>query len=162
MERNPDLPSKLTDPTRRSFLSAAASSAMGGGLLASYGVCAGYAGRYLYPARDEPTGWMYVAPVSRMKKGDSMQYRTPAGAAVSITRCERDRIGQRLHRAVEHLSPPWLPGALGAAKQPLFLPVPQRCVRPNGKANRRAARRRRSIAARIRPEDRCKPLVYQG
>ncbi len=86
MERNLTPDTDPPDPPRRSFLSAASTAAMGGGLLVSYGLCAAYAARYLYPARDQPTGWMYVAPISRLKKGDSMRYRTPAGAAVSITR----------------------------------------------------------------------------
>ena len=36
----------------------------------------------------------------------------------------------RLHRPVQHLPPPRLPGSQGGSERPLFLPVPQRHLRP--------------------------------
>jgi Rieske Fe-S protein len=59
---------------------------MGLTLLASYGTFFAYAGRYLYPAGPPRTGWLYVTTVDAMKVGDSLRYRTPAGAPIVITR----------------------------------------------------------------------------
>ena len=61
---------------------------------------------------------------------------------------DRPGSGRRLHRAVEHVPAPRLPGALGRAEQPLLLPVPQRHVR---------YRRARPPAARPEtPASRCR------
>jgi Rieske Fe-S protein len=59
---------------------------MGLGLLASYGTFFAYAARYLYPAGDARTAWLYVSTVDALQVGDSLRYRTPAGAPVVITR----------------------------------------------------------------------------
>lgn len=71
---------------RRSFLGAASGIAMGGGLLAGYGTFFAYAGRFLYPARDTRTAWMYLATLDEMRVGDSKTFRTPGGAAVVVAR----------------------------------------------------------------------------
>ena len=77
----PESPSNLE---RRSFLSAA----MAGGLVVGYGTFAGYAGRFLYPP-SSPKGWMFVTEVAAMNVGDSIGYRTPAGAAINVTRQDK-------------------------------------------------------------------------
>ncbi|MFN8545456.1 MAG: ubiquinol-cytochrome c reductase iron-sulfur subunit [Candidatus Binatia bacterium] len=71
---------------RRDFLSRTTSLAMAGGLAAGYGTFAAIAGRYLYPARPEETGWLFVTDVAGMKVGDSMAFRTPTGATAAIAR----------------------------------------------------------------------------
>ena len=77
---------KAKDPDRRSFLGGASSLAMAGGLVAGYGTFFGYAGRFLYPAKGEEKGWMFVTETATLKIGDSMTYRTPTGAPVVVTR----------------------------------------------------------------------------
>ena len=82
---------QTSPPTRRSFIGAASGVAMAGGLLAGYGTFFGYAGRYLYPAHDEPTAWMFVIDLAGMEVGGSMSFRTPAGAPVVITRQSEEK-----------------------------------------------------------------------
>jgi len=83
-ERRPD------EPDRRTFLSTASSVTMAGGLLAGYGTLAYVAGRFLY--RDEPprTAWLFVIETSRMQRNDTLQFQTPAGQQVTITRVKED------------------------------------------------------------------------
>ncbi len=57
---------------------------MAGGLLAAYGTLAGYMARFLYPARPQPRGWMFVTEIERLGPGDSMAYQTPSGAKVNV------------------------------------------------------------------------------
>jgi Rieske Fe-S protein len=73
-------------PDRRTFLSSASSFAMAGGMVAGYGTLAYMAGRFLYPSEGRKLAWLYVIEVERMKPGDAMRYRTPAGQTVTITR----------------------------------------------------------------------------
>jgi cytochrome b6-f complex iron-sulfur subunit len=73
-------------PGRRRFLARASSLAMAGGLVAGYGAFAAILGRYLYPARPRATGWLFVTDVARLKVGDSIVFRTPAGATAAIAR----------------------------------------------------------------------------
>jgi Rieske Fe-S protein len=68
---------------RRSFL---ATAVMGGGLAAGYGTFAWMAGRYLYPAHEAPTSWLFLRDLHSLKPGDSFVYRTPAGATVAVAR----------------------------------------------------------------------------
>lgn len=79
-----------TQPSRRGFLGAASTTAMAGGLLASYGTFFGYAGRFLYPAQGTPKAWMFVIDTASLEVGASLGYRTPAGKAVVITRQGED------------------------------------------------------------------------
>jgi cytochrome b6-f complex iron-sulfur subunit len=44
------------------------------------------AGRFLYPARPASRRWTFVAEVSRLKPGESLIYRMPAGASVAVAR----------------------------------------------------------------------------
>jgi Rieske Fe-S protein len=71
---------------RRDFLSRTTSLAMAGGLAAGYGTFAAIAGRYLYPARPEATGWLFVTDVQGMPAGASMVFTTPSGATAAIAR----------------------------------------------------------------------------
>lgn len=71
------------EPGRRGFL---ASALMGGGLVAAYGTFAGFAGRYLLPARPAPKAWLFVQDLRSLKPGDSLVYRTPAGSTVAVAR----------------------------------------------------------------------------
>jgi Rieske Fe-S protein len=62
------------------------SLALGGGLTAAYGTFAGFLGRFLYPAREEDKGWLFVRETQAMGEGESLSYRLPSGSPVSITR----------------------------------------------------------------------------
>lgn len=70
---------------RRKFL-ISSSLAMGVGIAAGYGAFASTAVRYLYPAKSQPKGWMFVADIARFAKGESRIYRTPEGSPVAIAR----------------------------------------------------------------------------
>lgn len=74
------------DPERRKFLRTASSIAMVGGLAAGYGTFAAYAGRFIYPAKGQDKAWLFVTQVRGMNRGDSIEFRTPAGAPVTVTR----------------------------------------------------------------------------
>jgi Rieske Fe-S protein len=73
-------------PDRRKFLGNASRAAMASGLVAGYGTFFGFAGRFLYPAHEARTSWMFVAEIDRIPPGTSTSFRTPAGASVVITR----------------------------------------------------------------------------
>lgn len=73
-------------PTRRRLLILGGKLAMGCSLAASYGTCAAIAGRYLYPAGPRPTTWLFVIAVDRLTPGAALDYTTPLGEAVVITR----------------------------------------------------------------------------
>ncbi len=83
-------PKSNADPTesddRRSFLQVAASTAMAGGLLVSYGTFASHAGRFLFPAESGAVGWQFVTSVNKLKLGESLSYTAPTGAKVVIAR----------------------------------------------------------------------------
>ncbi len=72
-----------SEPDRRGFL---ATGAMAGGLVAGYGAFAAIAGRFLYPARPAATEWLFVLDLGSMKQGESIVYKTPAGATVAVAR----------------------------------------------------------------------------
>lgn len=71
---------------RRSFLTNAASVGMAGGLVAGYGMFGYVGGRYLYPAKDRPLRWMYVARVADFAEGGAMEYVGPSGEAIAVAR----------------------------------------------------------------------------
>ncbi|MHC4952482.1 MAG: QcrA and Rieske domain-containing protein [Planctomycetota bacterium] len=79
-------PKDTPQPDRRKFLGAASRTAMAGGLVAGYGTFFAYAGRYLYPARPPDKAWMFVADLTRVPQGSSMNFRLPSGASVVVTR----------------------------------------------------------------------------
>ena len=70
-------------PERRSIL---VSACMACGLAASYGTFAAMSGRFLYPAKDAPKAWLFVADVRSVKPGASFVYRTSGGAPVAVAR----------------------------------------------------------------------------
>lgn len=61
---------------------------MAGGLIAAYGSFGAIALRFLYPAHPGRKRWLFVTRVDGMKAGDSLVFRTPAGASVAIARQE--------------------------------------------------------------------------
>jgi Rieske Fe-S protein len=71
---------------RRGFFSRLSSIAMALGLTGSYGTFAALAGRYLFPARPPAKRWMYVARVADVRPGTTLQYQTPRGQTVAVTR----------------------------------------------------------------------------
>lgn len=73
-------------PDRRTFVTTASSLAMAGGLLAGYGTLAVMAGRFLYPSKPRPTVWVFVAEAARLKPGEVLHFKAPAGQTVTITR----------------------------------------------------------------------------
>lgn len=77
------------DPKRRVFLNSVGKLALVGGLAASYGTCATFSGRFLYPAKDRPRGWQFVIEDSRMSVGEAIEYRAPDGAPINIARRAR-------------------------------------------------------------------------
>lgn len=70
---------------RRRVLRQLSSAAMFGGLAAGYGYCGSIGARYVYP-RSKPLTRLYVRDVASIAVGESVSYRTPAGARVAITR----------------------------------------------------------------------------
>ncbi len=71
---------------RRDFLGKITTGAMAVGLLASYGTFAGYAVRYLYPAGDIRTAWLFVTRTETLDLGGSLDFKTPGGAPVVVAR----------------------------------------------------------------------------
>ncbi len=71
---------------RRGFMKASTSTAMAGGLLASYGTFAVMAGRFLYSGAQTHTGWQLVATLDELPLGESRTYITPSGAKVVVAR----------------------------------------------------------------------------
>lgn len=72
--------------TRRGFVGATSTILMGAGLAASYGTLGGMAGRFLYPADGTSLEWQMVTTTDRLSPGDSLVYKTPAGAPVVVAR----------------------------------------------------------------------------
>ncbi len=70
---------------RRRLLKTVSSVAMFGGIAASYGYCGSVGARYAYP-RDKPRTRLYVTDVKSVAVGESVNYQTPSGAKVAITR----------------------------------------------------------------------------
>lgn len=71
---------------RRSVLSYLSVGAMLGSVGVAYGTLAAFMGRFLYPARPAPRGWMFVSEVERIPSGESAVFKTPAGVTVTIAR----------------------------------------------------------------------------
>ncbi|NNF08253.1 MAG: ubiquinol-cytochrome c reductase iron-sulfur subunit [Candidatus Eisenbacteria bacterium] len=78
-----------TVPERRTFFSTASNILMGGGILAAYGTLAGFMGRFLYPARSAPKGWMYVTDLASFEPETAIHFKTPSGERVLVTRRTR-------------------------------------------------------------------------
>jgi len=71
---------------RRGFLRTASSTAMAGGLVASYGTMGVLAGKFLFPAETHQVGWQYVATIDQLRPGESLHYVAPTGAKVVVAR----------------------------------------------------------------------------
>ncbi len=81
-------PSPATDARRkrRRFLKVTSSLAMAGGLAAGDGTFGAMAGRFLYPTGDATVGWQFVATVTQLGVGESLEYVSPGGAKVVLAR----------------------------------------------------------------------------
>lgn len=75
-----------TDDGRRESLGWLGRVGLAAGLTAAYGTLAAYMGRFLFPARPPETGWMFVTQAEKVRAGEALLYRTPAGRTVNITR----------------------------------------------------------------------------
>ncbi len=82
-----------SDPDRRSFLSATSTLAMAGGLASSYGTFFVMAGRYFFPSGDNKT-WLFVSNAKGIEPGASLDFESPTGVKVSITRSESSSQGE--------------------------------------------------------------------
>lgn len=60
--------------------------AMALGLTGGYGMFAGMAARFLYPAKPPARRWMYVAALTDIAQGGSTLFAAPSGQAISVTR----------------------------------------------------------------------------
>ena len=76
----------VAQPPRRRLLSLLTTIGAAVGLTAAYGSLAAAMGRFLFPARPPARGWMFVVQEHRLKTGESLLYRTPAGATVNVAR----------------------------------------------------------------------------
>ena len=74
------------DAPRRDALDTLSKWGLAVGLIAAYGTFASFLGRFLFPSGPPAKGWMYVAPLKQLGVGDSVVFRTPAGATVNIAR----------------------------------------------------------------------------
>lgn len=80
-----DSPAAGNPADRRSFLSLVAMTL---GLAGGYGMFAGLAARFLYPARPPDKRWMYVAGLNDIAHGGSILFAAPSGQTISVTRLE--------------------------------------------------------------------------
>jgi len=71
---------------RRTFLAALATFAMTFGLVGGYGFFATLAARFLFPTNGTQFEWLYVTGIARLRPGDSMDYKAPAGQGIAIAR----------------------------------------------------------------------------
>lgn len=76
----------VADPTRRAFLDVGARACMAGGLVAGCGSFAAVCARYLLPVDSPRRGWVFVGAVAGISPGSALEYRTPAGAPITIAR----------------------------------------------------------------------------
>ena len=76
---------KTTGSDRRNFLWF---SSMMGGLVASYGMFAAMAAKFLFPVRPIAKGWMLVGQLTEYKVGNSFSYQSPTDETIAITRLD--------------------------------------------------------------------------
>lgn len=72
-----------TEDERRGFLS---SLGMLTGLFSGYGMFATMAGRYLFPSHGSQKAWLFVKDLGGFGVGESLNYRSPAGQSIVVTR----------------------------------------------------------------------------
>ena len=58
---------------------------VGGALAAAYGTLAAFMGRFLYPAKPQERGWLYVVETRELPPGGALVFQTPSGANVNVT-----------------------------------------------------------------------------
>jgi nitrite reductase/ring-hydroxylating ferredoxin subunit len=76
-----------SDPRARRQFVAAGTLVMAGGLAAAYGTFAVVLGRFVYPAAGAGNrGWLFVCTLDRLRLGDALDFVTPAGAKIVVTR----------------------------------------------------------------------------
>jgi nitrite reductase/ring-hydroxylating ferredoxin subunit len=77
----------MNDPSsgRRGFL-AAGTAVMAGGLAAGYGTFGVMLGEFVYPAGGGERGWLFVCTVDQLQTGEALDFVTPAGAKIVVTR----------------------------------------------------------------------------
>lgn len=83
-------PQNENDTDRRTFLSRASSVAMASGLLAGYGTLTYVAGKFLYLNEPPKVAWLFVTEAAKLNVNDTLQFQTPAGQQVTITRQKAD------------------------------------------------------------------------
>ncbi|MEZ5978820.1 MAG: Rieske (2Fe-2S) protein [Planctomycetota bacterium] len=75
------------DPdSRRSFLGRSAGWLMGLGLVGGYGGFAAIAARFLFPRGGRDRTWVYVARVTDVAAGSSIDFRAPDGQRIAVAR----------------------------------------------------------------------------
>lgn len=85
MAEHDDKPDPV-EPERRDFLGRASRVAMAAGLVGGYGGFGAIAARFMYPARADDREWQFVADLGRLRAGESLRYRGPAGETINVTR----------------------------------------------------------------------------
>ena len=84
--KNPETGTDQVDePDRRSVLAAGSSLLMAAGLVGGYGTFFALAGRYLFPS-GAGRAWLFVADAGGVEAGQSIDFESPAGVRVTITR----------------------------------------------------------------------------
>jgi len=73
------------DPTRRRFFTTTG-AAMATGLLGAYGTFGYMLGEFVYPASESPHSWLFVCTVEALPPGRAMDFTSPAGAKIVVTR----------------------------------------------------------------------------
>lgn len=85
-EEDPISEDDATPVSRRGFVGIASGAAMACGLAGGYGAFGAMAGRFLYPASGTEMAWLYVARVADLEPSAAINFKTPAGAPVTIAR----------------------------------------------------------------------------
>lgn len=73
------------DRSRRRFLTTS-SALMAAGLAAGYGTFAVVLGRFVFPAGPGDRSWLFVCTTDQLQTGDALDFVTPAGAKIVVTR----------------------------------------------------------------------------
>jgi nitrite reductase/ring-hydroxylating ferredoxin subunit len=74
---------------RRTFFKKSAFWVMMGGLVSAYGTFAGFALRFLFPAREQERRWLFVCRSEDLDSGESMLFTAPNGARINVARQSR-------------------------------------------------------------------------
>lgn len=82
----PETTAAQAPENRRKLLANVSTLAMAGGVAAAYGTLAAMGARFLYPTTPATGNWLFVCEVDRLAPGQSLLYRTPAGATVAVAR----------------------------------------------------------------------------